>query len=216
MKGYLFNVCDIGTGKTAVPAGYLIGGKTGTAEMFPRGTGNYVVSFIGFAPVDDPQVVVYVVIDRPNVDHQPHSTFAQEICKNIMTEILPYMQIFRTEEITEEEKDHLRELGILSGYHALIEDEEDQTTDEEPIKPVDEIQVKIDAATGYAIDPNTGEYLDPETYEPIDPSASDLGGVGAMTDESLGIHSSSSQDTGSQSGTQSGYSEADEANLNFE
>lgn len=188
MKSYLFNVCDIGTGKTAVPAGYLIGGKTGTAEMYPRGTGNYVVSFIGFAPVDNPKVVVYVVVDRPNVDNQPHSTFAQEICQNIMTEVLPYMQVFRTEEISEEEKEHLRELGILSGYNPAIVPGEDQAEAEEPIKPVDEIQVKVDAATGYVVDPNTGEYLDPDTYAPIDPNASDLDGVGALTDDGLGIH----------------------------
>ncbi|MDD6657208.1 MAG: penicillin-binding transpeptidase domain-containing protein [Lachnospiraceae bacterium] len=210
MKGYLFNVCDIGTGKTAVPAGYLIGGKTGTAEMYPRGTGNYVVSFIGFAPVDDPQVVVYVVIDRPNVDHQPHSTFAQEICKNIMTELLPYMQIFRTEEITEEEKEQLRKLGVLSGYPTMIEPDEEEETGEEPIKPADSIQAQIDAATGYAIDPNTGEYLDPETYEPIDPTTSDLGGVGALVDDSLSIHADSTNET------ENGYSEEDEANMNVD
>lgn len=210
MKGYLFNVCDIGTGKTAVPAGYLIGGKTGTAEMYPRGTGNYVVSFIGFAPVDDPQVVVYVVIDRPNVDHQPHSTFAQEICKNIMTELLPYMQIFRTEEITEEEKEQLRKLGVLSGYPTMIEPDEEEETGEEPVKPADSIQAQIDAATGYAIDPNTGEYLDPETYEPIDPTTSDLGGVGALVDDSLSIHADSTNET------ENGYSEEDEANMNVD
>ncbi|MGN0245822.1 MAG: penicillin-binding transpeptidase domain-containing protein [Lachnospiraceae bacterium] len=210
MKGYLFNVCDIGTGKTAVPAGYLIGGKTGTAEMYPRGTGNYVVSFIGFAPVDDPQVVVYVVIDRPNVDHQPHSTFAQEICKNIMTELLPYMQIFRTEEITEEEKEQLRKLGVLSGYPTMIEPDEEEETGEEPIKPADSIQAQIDAATGYAIDPNTGEYLDSETYEPIDPTTSDLGGVGALVDDSLSIHADSTNET------ENGYSEEDEANMNVD
>lgn len=210
MKGYLFNVCDIGTGKTAVPAGYLIGGKTGTAEMYPRGTGNYVVSFVGFAPVDDPQVVVYVVIDRPNVDHQPHSTFAQEICKNIMTELLPYMQIFRTEEITEEEKEQLRKLGVLSGYPTMIEPDEEEQTEEEPIKPADSIQAQIDAATGYAIDPNTGEYLDPETYEPIDPTTSDLGGVGALVDDSLSIHADSTNET------ENGYSEEDEANMNVD
>ncbi len=210
MKGYLFNVCDIGTGKTAVPAGYLIGGKTGTAEMYPRGTGNYVVSFIGFAPVDDPQVVVYVVIDRPNVDHQPHSTFAQEICKNIMTELLPYMQIFRTEEITEEEKEQLRKLGVLSGYPTMIEPDEEEQTEEEPIKPADSIQAQIDAATGYAIDPNTGEYLDPETYEPIDPTTSDLGGVGALVDDSLSIHADGTNET------ENGYSEEDEANMNVD
>ena len=210
MKGYLFNVCDIGTGKTAVPAGYLIGGKTGTAEMYPRGTGNYVVSFVGFAPVDDPQVVVYVVIDRPNVDHQPHSSFAQEICKNIMTELLPYMQIFRTEEITEEEKEQLRKLGVLSGYPTMIEPDEEEQTEEEPIKPADSIQAQIDAATGYAIDPNTGEYLDPETYEPIDPTTSDLGGVGALVDDSLSIHADSTNET------ENGYSEEDEANMNVD
>lgn len=210
MKGYLFNVCDIGTGKTAVPAGYLIGGKTGTAEMYPRGTGNYVVSFIGFAPVDDPQVVVYVVIDRPNVDHQPHSSFAQEICKNIMTELLPYMQIFRTEEITEEEKEQLRKLGVLSGYPTMIEPDEEEQEEEEPIKPTDSIQAQIDAATGYAIDPNTGEYLDPETYEPIDPTTSDLGGVGALVDDSLSIHADSTNET------ENGYSEEDEANMNVD
>ncbi len=210
MKGYLFNVCDIGTGKTAVPAGYLIGGKTGTAEMYPRGTGNYVVSFIGFAPVDDPQVVVYVVIDRPNVDHQPHSTFAQEICKNIMTELLPYMQIFRTEEITEEEKEQLRQLGVLSGYPTMIEPDEEEQTEEEPIKPADSIQAQIDAATGYAIDPNTGEYLDPETYEPIDPTTSDLGGVGALVDDSLSIRADGTNET------ENGYSEEDEANMNVD
>ncbi len=210
MKGYLFNVCDIGTGKTAVPAGYLIGGKTGTAEMYPRGTGNYVVSFVGFAPVDDPQVVVYVVIDRPNVDHQPHSSFAQEICKNIMTELLPYMQIFRTEEITEEEKEQLRKLGVLSGYPTMIEPDEEEQEEEEPIKPADSIQAQIDAATGYAIDPNTGEYLDPETYEPIDPTTSDLGGVGALVDDSLSIHADSTNET------ENGYSEEDEANMNVD
>lgn len=210
MKGYLFNVCDIGTGKTAVPAGYLIGGKTGTAEMYPRGTGNYVVSFIGFAPVDDPQVVVYVVIDRPNVDHQPHSTFAQEICKNIMTELLPYMQVFRTEEITEEEKEQLRQLGVLSGYPTMIEPDEEEQTEEEPIKPADSIQAQIDAATGYAIDPNTGEYLDPETYEPIDPTTSDLGGVGALVDDSLSIHADGTNES------ENGYSEEDEANMNVD
>ena len=218
LKQYMYSTVTSGTGNTAKVDGYSMGGKTGTAQKVPRDGVNYLVSFIGFAPVDDPQVVVYVVIDRPNVDHQPHSTFAQEICKNIMTEILPYMQIFRTEDITDEDKEHLRELGILSGYHDLIEDKEEDTTSEEPIKPVDEIQVKIDAATGYAIDPNTGEYLDPETYEPIDPNASDLGGVGAMTDESLGIRMNSDQspETTNTDGTGKGYSEEDEADLNFE
>lgn len=190
MRQYLFNVCDIGTGTTAVPAGYLIGGKTGTAEMYPRKTGNYVVSFVGFAPVDDPQVMVYVVIDRPNVEDQPHSTFAQEIANNILTEILPYMQIFRTEEISEEDEQRLKDLGIISGGNT--EDTEEGTIDEDGDEPEGGVadnqpQIDYDAETGYPIDPNTGELLDPNTYMPLDSTASDLGGIGALVDDSIGI-----------------------------
>ena len=54
------------TGKSARIAGYSLGGKTGTAEKIPRDKTNYLVSFIGFAPADDPQVVLYVVVDEPN------------------------------------------------------------------------------------------------------------------------------------------------------
>lgn len=187
MREYLTNVCTVGTGKTAVPAGYIIGGKTGTAEMYPRKTGNYVVSFIGFAPVDDPQVVVYVVIDRPNVDHQPHSSFAQEIAKNIFTEILPYLQVFRTEELSEEDEQHLKDLGIIPG-EVVQEPTEPQPDGDEEDKDEEESgedkpDYQTDPETGNVIDPNTGEQLDPDTYMPVDPTASDLGGVGALVDE---------------------------------
>lgn len=187
MREYLTNVCTIGTGKTAVPAGYIIGGKTGTAEMYPRKTGNYVVSFIGFAPVDDPQVVVYVVIDRPNVDHQPHSSFAQEIAKNIFTEILPYLQVFRTEELSEEDEQHLKDLGIIPG-EVVQEPTEPQPDGDEEEKDEEESgedkpDYQTDPETGNVIDPHTGEQLDPDTYMPVDPTASDLGGVGALVDE---------------------------------
>ena len=189
MREYLFNVCNVGTGKKAVPAGYFIGGKTGTAEMYPRKTGNYVVSFIGFAPIDDPQVVVYVVVDRPNVESQPHSDFAQEIAKNIFTEILPYMQIFRTEEISEEDEQHLKELGIISGENgeSAPEEGEGEETPEEEEEETQAPEPQIDPETGYAIDPNTGEFLDPDTYEPVDPTASNLGGIGALVDESANV-----------------------------
>lgn len=93
MRDYLRGVVQEGTGKTAGVDGYDIGGKTGTAEKVPRGTGNYLVSFIGFAPVDDPQVVVYTIIDEPNDPSQPHSTYAQEIEHAIFEQLLPYMNI---------------------------------------------------------------------------------------------------------------------------
>lgn len=189
MRGYLANVCTLGTGKLAVPAGYLIGGKTGTAEMYPRKTGNYVVSFIGFAPIDDPQVVVYVVIDRPNVADQPHSNFAQEIVKNIFTEILPYLQIFRTEEISEEDEQHLKDLGIIPGGIPETPEEgeggQGEGDEEEPEEGGDDEKppLETDPETGYVKDPNTGQWLYPDTYEPVDPTFSYLDGIGALVDE---------------------------------
>ena len=93
IRNYLFEVVDSGTGKTAGVNGYTIGGKTGTAEKQPRGHRNYLVSFIGFAPVDNPQVVVYVFIDEPNTPDQAHSSFAQKIAHNIFEQILPYMGV---------------------------------------------------------------------------------------------------------------------------
>ena len=70
-----------GTGKAGRVAGYKIGGKTGTAQKLPRSANNYLLSFAGFAPADDPQVLTYVVIDTPNLPgkEQAHSTFATEV-----------------------------------------------------------------------------------------------------------------------------------------
>ncbi len=51
-------------------AGYKVAGKTGTAEKIPRDKTNYVVSFCGYAPADNPQVLVYVVVDEPHVEDQ--------------------------------------------------------------------------------------------------------------------------------------------------
>lgn len=81
------------TGTAARVEGYTIGGKTGTAEKLPRGSGKYVVSFIGFAPVEDPQVVVYVVIDELQ-DNQEDSGAPTKMAGDILREVLPYLQIF--------------------------------------------------------------------------------------------------------------------------
>ena len=85
-----------GTAGAAQVPGYEIGGKTGTAQKQPRSAKNYLVSFIGFAPAFDPQVVCYVVVDTPNLpgEEQAHSTFASGIFAKIMTEALPYLNVF--------------------------------------------------------------------------------------------------------------------------
>ena len=100
---YCNGVVIEGTGKTARPAGYAIGGKTGTAEMVPRTKRNYVVSFMGYAPADDPQIAIYVVVDRPNAVYQDDAKFATGIVRNILTEVLPYLNYFMTEELSETE-----------------------------------------------------------------------------------------------------------------
>lgn len=94
----LVRTVEEGTGKAAKVPGYEVGGKTGTAEKYPRKQGNYVVSFCGFAPADDPQVLVYVAIDEPHVEDQAHSTFASTVFSQIMGDILPYLNVFPTKE----------------------------------------------------------------------------------------------------------------------
>ena len=101
MKNALYETVEDGTGKAAQVAGYKIGGKTGTAEKLPRGGKERLVSFVGAAPIDDPQLVVYVVVDEANAEDQGQSSFASTIASNIFSEALPYLQIFPTEEVTE-------------------------------------------------------------------------------------------------------------------
>lgn len=109
LREYLEAGVSGGTGQKARVPGYRVGGKTGTAEKYPRGNGKYLVSFIGAAPIDDPQVVVYVIIDEPNVEDQATGGYAMVIARKIMMEILPYLNIPQTEEIDEQ---LLYELGL--------------------------------------------------------------------------------------------------------
>ncbi len=109
LREYLKLVVSEGTATDAQIAGYDIGGKTGTAEKIPRGNGKYVISYIAVAPIDDPKVVVYAVIDEPNIENQEDGSYTKNLVKNIMQEILPYMGIYPTGDLTEEEQ---RSLGM--------------------------------------------------------------------------------------------------------
>ncbi len=175
-----------GTGKTARPAGYMIGGKTGTAETLPRGNREYVVSFMGYAPADDPQIAIYVVVDRPNVAIQDDAKHATRIVRKVLTEVLPYLNIFMTEELSDAEKAELEELQITmqQPVEEEIEEEEGNTdtseegggaegtengaegTEEAPEETVDTDRWKqfpVDEETGYLKDPANGNLVDPET-----------------------------------------------------
>lgn len=100
IKDYMLGVVEEGTGATAAVEGYAVGGKTGTAEKLPRGNGKYLVSFIGYAPQENPQVMVYVVIDEPNVEYQANSGFATQLASQIMTDIFPYLGIEKAADAT--------------------------------------------------------------------------------------------------------------------
>ena len=105
LRNYLYNVVANGTAKTAKVDGYSMGGKTGTAQMYDdethlRKKGAYLVSFMGFVPYDDPQLVIYTVINQPNVEDEAHSSYAQNITREILKEVLPYMNVYPDEEQT--------------------------------------------------------------------------------------------------------------------
>lgn len=144
------------TGKKGRVAGYTMGGKTGTAQKVPRSARKYLVSFIGFAPADNPQVVCYVVVDEPNADSpttQASSAFAQEIFKNIMKEAMPYLNIPRNAEILEDMKE---EVAAEEAARAEQEAEEEETEEETPIEE------------GTLVDPNTGETVKMPTEEEVE------------------------------------------------
>ena len=86
----LFETVETGTGKLAQIKGRNIGGKTGTAEKLPRSDKKYLVSFIGFDDRDNPEIVLYVVVDEPNLEGeaQASASFATKIFHDIMKDIL--------------------------------------------------------------------------------------------------------------------------------
>ncbi len=212
MRQYLRAVCmserSECTGWSARPAGYTEGGKTGTAEKVPRSAKNYLISFMGFVPVENPQVLCYVVIDRPNVQYQSESTrLATVLNKDIMTEVLPYLNIFPTEPIGDAERKELEEKQIdfatgsdgissnsASMNSASMNDVSSNAVNGNPAgedgsdsgtirvdsagRVISENKIKYDEATGYPIDPSTGQVLNPITLQPLDGDTSLLGGVG--------------------------------------
>lgn len=94
---YMHQTMTDGTGRNAQVEGYSMGGKTGTAEKLPRGNGNYLLSFIGFAPAENPEILVYAVIDEPNVEIQANSRLVTTLARSIMEEAFPYLNITKTE-----------------------------------------------------------------------------------------------------------------------
>lgn len=105
IKSYLYKTVSEGTGNEAKVDGYSMGGKTGTAQKQPRTDKTYLVSFIGYLPQENPELVIYLIIDEPNFKEQAHSNYAQGVVKEILEEILPYMNLYPDEEKTQTPED---------------------------------------------------------------------------------------------------------------
>ncbi len=194
-------VGENGTGKTARPAGYIIGGKTGTAETIPRGNRQYVVSFMGFAPVDDPQVMVYVVVDRANGDYLGDAKYATRVVRKIFTEVLPYLNIYMTEPLSAEEEAELAALDLTSTLYKQNASQAQETQEEIPeetgqtaqplpegvISPAPKNTVTLENGEvvevwkTFPIDPETGFYEDPVTGALIDPETGYMYGASVMS-----------------------------------
>ena len=100
----LESVVTNGTGRSAFIDGYRVGGKTGTAQKVNNGVymiGNYIVSFIGFMPSNDPKIVLYVAIDNPKGVVQYGGTVAAPIARNILEDAIDILDIKKEKGATE-------------------------------------------------------------------------------------------------------------------
>ena len=107
VRSALETVVAYGTGRNAYIEGYRIGGKTGTAQKVKNGiylSGNYILSFIGFIPADNPQAVVYVAIDNPKGITQYGGTVSAPIAKNIMIDIISALNIQKSDYTLDKEE----------------------------------------------------------------------------------------------------------------
>jgi len=106
----LESVVANGTGRPAYIDGYRVGGKTGTAQKVKDGkymVGNYIVSFIGFLPADDPEVIVYIAIDNAKGVTQYGGTIAAPIAKQVLTDAITALNIPKSEGAMEKEYTYL-------------------------------------------------------------------------------------------------------------
>lgn len=92
----LESVVANGTGRNAYIENYRVGGKTGTAQKVKNGvyeSGNYILSFIGFMPADNPKIVVYVAIDNAKNVSQYGGTASAPVAKNVMNSAISSLKI---------------------------------------------------------------------------------------------------------------------------
>ncbi|MGI6170600.1 MAG: penicillin-binding transpeptidase domain-containing protein [Butyricicoccus sp.] len=111
ISSYLEKVVSEGTGQNAYVAGYRIGGKTATSEKQPRGSDKRIASFIGIAPMDDPQYAVLVMIDEPQGTLRGGGAIAAPVVARVFEDIMPYLGV---EAVYTEEESEREEVSVPS------------------------------------------------------------------------------------------------------
>ena len=102
----LESVVALGSGRNAYIEGYRVGGKTGTAQKVENGVylvGNYILSFIGFLPADDPEIIVYIAIDNAKGVTQYGGTIAAPIAKQVLLDAITALGIQKRSDGMEKE-----------------------------------------------------------------------------------------------------------------
>lgn len=139
----MFETVEEGTASGAKVSGYKVGGKTGTAQKLPRDAKTYLVSFVGCVPADDPEIVIYVVVDEPqNVVKQADSSIATKLASRILNDVLPFLEIYPSSDVEVEEAGDT-ELSLPS-----TETAEPNTTENNDAEESNEIETEGEDNTG--------------------------------------------------------------------
>ena len=206
LRTYLQAVVEEGTGYAAGVEGYTIGGKTGTAEKLPRGNGNYVLSFIGFTPVEDPQIMLYVVVDEPNLEDQEGSGAGAKLFSQVMEDLLPYLNVYATNSDDVAYDGTEEALPATTETDAATEDVTDTESDTEA-----DTEAALDDTSGdgsYTEDASgDGSYTDDASDDTsgdgsyTDDASDDTSGDGSYTDDASGDGSYTDDTSGDDSYT---------------
>ena len=228
VRKYMGMSVESGTSQSSKVQGYSMGGKTGTAEKLKQtadnkeegnNVKNYLVSYVGFAPLDDPQVVIYVVVDTPNAENQASSQYAQYIAQAILSEVLPYMNIYPDEEgagetqlwegftgvpkFTDIETD-----GVSNPRGRTLEEEEEQITEEDQLNDQYSDGISNEDA-GYGEDSQETSDYGEDLYGEDGSYLGDSGEDSSYDETSEGQDTGGSRNTRDTGGTQDDGSEED-------
>lgn len=111
IKDMMKSVVTDGTGKNAAVKGYSVGGKSGTSEIL--GTKDYIASFVAISPTENPEIIVLVVLKKPNGSSHQGGTICAPVASKILSDVLPHLGVTST--VTSENSDSLNIVPDVSG-----------------------------------------------------------------------------------------------------